>query len=172
MDLRPISASGQQLSGRSGRTITRPRTARSYYQVVRYEPKDFRQRRPNGKGGWDWGGAKKGEEVPYRLPELLAARKEAGVLIAAGEKDVDNLLNLELTATCNHGGEGKWWPALTPYFKDRRVFILCDNDETGERHQQVVGAALNAVAAEVRIVRFPELPPKGDSCRLHQAPAR
>ena len=22
-------------------------------QVVRYEPKDFRQRRPNGYGGWD-----------------------------------------------------------------------------------------------------------------------
>ena len=132
------------------------------YQVVRYEPKDFRQRRPNGKGGWDWGGPKKGEEVPYRLPELLAARKEAGVLIAAGEKDVDNLLSLGLLATTNHGGEGNWWPALTPYFKDRRVFILCDNDEAGEKRQQVVGAALNGVAAEVRVVRFPELPPKGD----------
>src|SRR5436305_576588 len=24
------------------------------YEVVRYEPKDFRQRRPDGKGGWIW----------------------------------------------------------------------------------------------------------------------
>ena len=69
--------------------------------------------------------------LPYRLPELLAASKEAGVLIAAGEKDVDNLRALKLTATCNHGGEGKWWPELTPYLKDRRVFILCHNDEPG-----------------------------------------
>ena len=83
-------------------------------------------------------------------------------MIAAGEKDVDNLRALDLTATCNHGGEGKWWPELTPYFKDRRVFILCDNDEQGEKHQAIVGAALNGVAKEIRVVRFPELPPKGD----------
>ena len=100
--------------------------------------------------------------LPYRLPELLAASKEAGVLIAAGEKDADNLRALKLTATCNHGGEGKWWPELTPYLKDRRVFILCDNDEQGEKHQAVVGAALNGVANEIRVVRFPELPAKGD----------
>ena len=42
------------------------------------------------------------------------------------------------------------------------MFILCDNDEQGEKHQQVVGAALKDVAAEVRVVRFPELKPKGD----------
>jgi hypothetical protein len=83
-------------------------------------------------------------------------------LIAGGEKDVDNLRALEFTATCNHGGEGKWWPELTPYLRGRRVFILCDNDEQGEKHQQVVGAALNGVASEIRVVRFPELEPKGD----------
>jgi 5S rRNA maturation endonuclease (ribonuclease M5) len=100
--------------------------------------------------------------VPYRLPELIASG-DAPVLIAGGEKDVDNLRALGgLTATCNHGGEGKWWPELTPYLKDRRVFILCDNDEQGEKHQQVVGAALNGVAREIRVVRFPELEHKGD----------
>jgi putative DNA primase/helicase len=83
-------------------------------------------------------------------------------LIAGGEKDVDNLRELRFTATTNHGGEGKWWLELTRYFKGRRVFILCDNDEQGEKHQQVVGAALNGVAAEIRVVRFPELPAKGD----------
>ena len=60
------------------------------------------------------------------------------------------------------GAKGKWWPELTPYLKDRRVFILCDNDEQGEKHQEVVGAALNGVASEIRVVRFPELPAKGD----------
>src|SRR5262249_41873012 len=40
------------------------------FEVVRYEPKDFRQRRPNGAGGWVWSleGVRR---VPYRLPELI-----------------------------------------------------------------------------------------------------
>ena len=129
------------------------------YQTVRYEPKDFRQRRSDGNGGWIWKGPER--PVPYKLPELIESGN-APVLIAGGEKDVDNLRDLEFTATCNHGGEGKWWPELTPYFKDRRIFILCDNDEQGEKHQAVVGAALNGVANEIRVVRFPELPAKGD----------
>ncbi len=66
------------------------------------------------------------------------------------------------TATCNHGGEGKWWPELTPYFKGRDVFILCDNDAAGENHQATVGAALEGTASEIRVMRFPELPKGGD----------
>src|SRR5262245_38327785 len=40
------------------------------YQVVRYAPKDFRQRRPDGKGGWidNLNGTRR---VLYRLPEIL-----------------------------------------------------------------------------------------------------
>jgi hypothetical protein len=40
------------------------------YQVVRYEPKDFRQRRPDGKGGWisNLDGI---QRVLYRLPEVI-----------------------------------------------------------------------------------------------------
>jgi putative DNA primase/helicase len=38
------------------------------YQVLRYDPKDFRRRRPDGHGGWFWNveGVK---QVPYRLTE-------------------------------------------------------------------------------------------------------
>ena len=133
------------------------------YQVVRYDPKDFRQRRPY-RDDWAWGlkdgiyqrstfggdwhrlngtapklGCETAElssvtPVPYRLPELLE-RDDASVLIAGGEKDVDNLRSLGFTATCNHGGEGKWWSELTRYFQERRVCILCDNDAAGENHQ-------------------------------------
>ena len=40
------------------------------YQVLRLEPKSFRQRKPDGNGGWNWslGGARR---IPYRWPELL-----------------------------------------------------------------------------------------------------
>jgi hypothetical protein len=62
------------------------------YEVVRHEPKDFRQRRPDGHGGWTW---KLGDvrRVPYHLPELIAGIK-AGlwVVIAEGEKDVERLI--------------------------------------------------------------------------------
>jgi hypothetical protein len=153
------------------------------YQVVRYYPKDFRQRRPF-RGGWAWG-LKEGtyqrspfgddwyrlngaapklgyetaelpsvEVVPYRLPELLQSG-DALVLLPGGEKDVDNLRALGLTATCNHGGEGKWWSELTKYFKGRRVLILCDNDAAGENHQATVGAALECTASEIRVDAFP-----------------
>ncbi len=42
------------------------------FQVVRNEPKDFRQHRPNGNGGWIWilEGVRR---VLYRLPEVITA---------------------------------------------------------------------------------------------------
>jgi hypothetical protein len=72
------------------------------YQTVRFEPKDFRQRHSDGNGGWIWKGPER--PVPYKLPELIKSGN-APVLLAGGEKDVDNLVNLELVATTNHGGE-------------------------------------------------------------------
>jgi hypothetical protein len=78
-------------------------------EVVRFEPKNFRQRRPdpNRLGEWIWS---KGErKVPYRLPDLieqLALRRT--ILIVEGEKDVDNLWRIGVPATCNAGGAGKW----------------------------------------------------------------
>jgi hypothetical protein len=154
------------------------------YHVDRYEPKGFSQwreiagERVNGvvaatyerSGSGPWYRVKDNkprpgnevrnfpavEAVPYRLPDLL--KSDAPVLIPGGEKDVDNLRALGFTATTNHGGEGKWWAELTAYFRNRRVFILCDNDEQGDKHQAVVGAALDGVASEIRVVRFPELP--------------
>ena len=53
------------------------------YQNVRFDPKDFRLRRPNGQGGWTWnlGDVRR---VPYRLQEVLAAKE---VLLVEGEKE-------------------------------------------------------------------------------------
>src|SRR5262249_51967925 len=39
------------------------------YQVVRLEPKSFRHRQPDGKGGWFWRGSER--RVLYRWPELV-----------------------------------------------------------------------------------------------------
>jgi putative DNA primase/helicase len=73
------------------------------YQVVRYEPKKFKQRRPNGSGGWIWD-LKGVSPLLYRLPELMAASADDWVFIPEGEKHVDAIRALGLEATCNSRG--------------------------------------------------------------------
>ena len=130
------------------------------FQVVRYEPKDFRQRRPKPGGGWDWS-VKGVRAVPYRLPELLADPARP-VFVVEGEKDVDNLADIGELATCNAGGAGKWTAEHAQYLRGRRVVVLPDNDESGRKHALQVAATLQGIAASVRIVELPGLPPKGD----------
>lgn len=129
------------------------------YQVCRMEPKDFRQRRPEGSG-WNWS-VKGVEPLPYRLNDMLAKPK-ATVLIVEGEKDADALADLGLVATCNSGGAGKWPDAITGYFRDRRVVILPDNDDAGSRHADLVAGKLYGVAESIRVADLDGLPSKGD----------
>ncbi len=132
------------------------------FQVVRYAPKDFRQRRPDGAGGWIWNlqGVKR---VLYNLPSLLAA-VEAGetIAIAEGEKDVHALRDIGITATTNCGGAGKWRAEYSATLKDAHVVILPDNDEPGRAHAAQVRAALEGIAASVKTINLPGLPEKGD----------
>ena len=103
------------------------------YQAVRFEPKDFRQRQPNGAGDWTW----KMEGVRYvlyHLPEIRQADPAQPVFVVEGEKDADNLAGLGLLATTNVGGAGKWRPEYSAPLQGRRVVILPDNDEPGAKH--------------------------------------
>ncbi|MEQ8965944.1 MAG: VapE family protein [Azospirillaceae bacterium] len=148
---------------RSGRIVARypyqDAAGELLFEVVRQHPKTFRQRRPDGAGGWNWS-VKGVEPVPYRLPEIAAS--SGTILIPGGEKDADNLAALGFTATTNPGGEGKWRPGFAKYFAGRRVVILADNDAAGEKHVERVGRCLDGVADSVRVVHFTELPDKGD----------
>ena len=77
------------------------------FQVVRKVGKDFKQRRPDGAGGWIWklGDARR---VLYRLPELLAA-DAAGTSLHRGRREGRRRLpQAGLVATCNPHGAGKW----------------------------------------------------------------
>lgn len=131
------------------------------FEVVRYAPKDFRQRRPDGAGGWIWN-LKGVQLVPYRLPELLAADHGATVFIAEGEKDVDRLRSLGLVATCNPMGAGKWRDEYSDFLIDREVVILPDNDDSGRDHARAVAASLRGKASKIQILELPRLKPKGD----------
>jgi hypothetical protein len=97
--------------------------------------------------------------VPYRLPELIAAES---VAVTEGEKDANNLRRLGIAAACNNGGAGNFNPVLARWFAGKHVAILPDFDEPGREHALKVAELLSPVAASVKIIELPSLPPKGD----------
>ena len=136
------------------------------YQVCRYEPKDFRQRSPDGSGGWTWKitGVRR---VLYRLPEIIAAvQRGETIYICEGEKDVEAMESNGFVATCNSGGatkdasDKKWPDTCTESLRDALVVIIADKDAAGRTHANVVAAKLRGVAKSVRII---ELPDRGDT---------
>ena len=129
------------------------------FQVIRFPGKQFRQRRPDGAGGWIWN-LKGLRRVPYRLHDILTA--EGWIFIVEGEKDVHTLLRLGLDATTNPGGAGKWRPEYGDYLRAKRVAILGDNDEPGRKHVDQVARALHGVATTLRVPSLAGLPEHGD----------
>jgi len=134
-------------------------------QTVRYDPKNFKQRQPDGHGGWKWN-LKEVRRIPYRLQELLAAPIETAVYVCEGEKDVDGLARLGFIATTNPMGAGKWGhldsTTVQKAFRGRRVVILPDNDKRGRDHANDVALSLRTIAAEIIVLELPGVPEKGD----------
>jgi Family of unknown function (DUF5906) len=128
------------------------------YEVLRYEPKTFRQRRPDGKGGWIWS-VKGCQRVPYRLSDLLKY-PDASVFVTEGEKDADRVALLGQCATTVACGD--WTEDCIRALAGRDVLILEDNDEAGRKKAHDAAQALHGVAKTIRIVRLPGLPNKGD----------
>lgn len=123
--------------------------------------KDFKQRAPDGKGNWVWSlaGVKR---ILYCLPELLASDLAAIVWICEGEKDVDRLRSLNLIATCNPMGAGKWLDEFSDSLAGRDVVVVEDNDQPGRDHAEQVCQSLFGKASRLRKLSFPTLPDKGD----------
>ena len=129
------------------------------YEVLKFaDPKTFRQRQPDGNGGWIWNldGVRR---VPYRLPDLLKY-PSATVFICEGEKDADRVASLDLCATTV--ASGKWTDEIVEHFAGRDIMILQDNDEPGRKKAIVAAHALHGVAWTIRIVLLPDLPDAGD----------
>jgi hypothetical protein len=120
------------------------------FQVVRFEPKDFRQRRPDGVGGWSWN-LNGTVRVLYRLPEVLQAKS---VLVVEGEKDADCAHNLGLVGTTG-GAAGNWKPEYAEPLKGKRVCIIADADEPGRKHAQNVAESLVGKTESLRLLELP-----------------
>lgn len=131
------------------------------FQVVRFEPKDFRQRAPNGNGWvWKMAGIRR---VLYGLPAVIAA-VAAGqtIYLVEGEKAANAAVELGVVATCSPGGANKWRPEYGEPMNGADVVILPDNDEPGRKHAASVAEALQGIARRVRILALPDLSEKED----------
>src|SRR6185503_19645495 len=132
-------------------------------QVVRLEPKSFRQRRPDGKGGWVWtlGDVRR---VLYRLPEMNRDRKQP-LWIVEGEKDADALAVLGFRVTTTLGGASAWKTEYVDSIKRCKVegvYVVPDNDAPGRKYAHAIATSLHEAGIPVKIVNLPGVPEKGD----------
>ncbi len=142
--------------------------------------KKFSQKAPDGKGNWVWSLAGI-RRVLYHLPELLASDPAETVWIVEGEKDVDRLRSIGLTATCNPMGAGKWLDEYSDVLIGRNCVVIEDNDPQsthpdgslmfhpdgrpifpGQDHAQDVCQSLFGKASRLRKLPLPNVPLKGD----------
>ena len=140
------------------------------YQVLRYEPKGFRQRQPDGEGDWIWSmdGARR---VPYRLAEVVdAASRGDFVFITEGEKDADAVKRAGHVATCSAGGSANWRKDYAKYFKGAQVVIWPDNDDPGHAYARDIKVSLEGVAASVAAVQSKEGKDAFDHLEVHKHP--
>jgi hypothetical protein len=126
--------------------------------------KTFRQVMATAGGAWTFG-------LPtsrpiYRLPQVLAA--DGPIYVAEGCKAAGALVSLGLTATTSPNGAKSAGKADWSPLRGRRVVILPDRNEVGERYAaDVVDLALRAGAESVVVARlidlWPGLPEGGDA---------
>jgi hypothetical protein len=148
--------------------IYRDEAGAPHLRVQKYLDENGKKQYPQAhfeNGSWAKG-KPAGAKIPYRLPELVAAPLNATIFLAEGEKCADALAKIEfVSTTVSEGAAAAWDPALTPYFKDRHVVVLPDADTPGRKHGQKVAAALNGVAASVKVVDL--FPDRNDSLDVY-----
>src|SRR5215510_16533269 len=121
------------------------------YQVVRLDPKDFLQRKPDRSSleGWTWN-VRGVRLVLFHLPQLLVAVKHARpIYIVEGEKDALAMERAGFPATCNSGGAGKWRDSYNEALRGADAIIIADKDEHGRKHAQHVAHSLHGIAGSV-----------------------
>jgi AAA domain/Toprim-like len=124
------------------------------FEVVRYAPKAFRQRRPDGQGGWIW---KLGDtrRVLYRLPHLSMSTT---LFHAEGEQDADGLAARGWNATTSAGGANAWRDELADQATAagvEDVVVFPDSDTPGAAYAEAVAASYSRRGLRVKVVALP-----------------
>jgi putative DNA primase/helicase len=66
-----------------------------------------------------------------------------------------------MPATCCAGGAKKWRREHSECLRDADVLMLADNDPAGRKHVESVAAALQDIAASIRVLELPGPLPDG-----------
>lgn len=145
---------------------------RPQYWKKRYEPGfDGKRRKSFAFYHGDLKKAEKkgrgGKALLYNLHHLVKLPEDEPVFFVEGEKCASVLTRWGLCATTlDAGGQaGKgaaWRQKWNTFFTGRDVYILPDNDLTGEEYAATLAKHLVPVAASVKALRLPGLPHKGD----------
>jgi hypothetical protein len=90
---------------------------RLQFQVVRMEPKTFRQRQPTRMAKMEPRGSNKGV---HNLPRVLAPQ----VCVTEGERDANTLNKHGLVATTNAGGSERWLDAYSETLRGKDVLVF------------------------------------------------
>lgn len=128
------------------------------FEVVRYKPKAFKQRRPNpDKSGSYIYNLKGIQPVIYRLPQITSAiSRGETVYHCEGEKDADNLVKLGLEATTSPMGANSWKSSLAAYYTGaKQVVIFPDKDGPGRAYATGVALDIYPKVPNIKIVELP-----------------
>jgi putative DNA primase/helicase len=128
------------------------------YEHIRYVPKCFRWRRPNGNGGYTWSLGKV-RRVLWNLPGIVKAGR---VFLVEGERDGETLESLGLTATTSGDAPNSWRDEFAEYLRNKDVIALPDNDAPGRELMDRAARSLYRVARSLKVVELPLLPEHGD----------
>lgn len=122
------------------------------YKVIRLKPKNFFQCKYDN-GNWVF----KMTGVHYVLYNLFNVVKSDIVYFVEGEKDADNLNKIGLVATTSVGGASgfnKHKEEYIQYLKNKIIYVIPDNYESGYKYANNIKTALNGKAKEVKILKL------------------
>ena len=129
-------------------------TGNPLFQVVRYEPKSFKQRHKDKQGNWVWN-SQGIRRVLYHLPAVLATPLDKTIYFVEGEKDANALWEQGLVATTSPGGTNSWKPEYASFLTGKRVVLIPDNDTAGYEYAKQVAHSLMDKAKELKCVLLP-----------------
>ena len=168
---RPVIVRTDPPDGELGKTLFcyEDAVGKAAFYVQRIEKPDgkkvFPQWGQSSDGGWQPNMDLVPKPKPlYRLSAILS-EPDAPIVLHEGEKAAEHHLAAGLPGiptTCS-GGAGKAHLTDLSPLGGRDVIILPDNDVPGEQHAQDLARRVQSLgAASVKILRLPNLPPKGD----------
>ena len=113
--------------------------------VKKGEKNTFLQR--NSKGQYT---LKDTETYLFRLPEIIPSEC---VIVAEGEKDVNNIFKLGYAAT-TATSTSLWEDSYTEVLAGKHICIAEDNDEAGRTRTEKLKIKLKNAVASIRLIRF------------------